>query len=102
MLDDSNSIVASKQVEALCEMLARYKAQHKANEEQIEAMQTQIMGFMGTRSVLVDLSGRTLATWKTAKTSSRFSVDLLKKSMPAVYDSFCVETVGSRRFLIKP
>ena len=99
--DDSHIIVASKQAEFLCEKLARYKAQHKENEKAIDAMQTEIMNFMGTRSSLVAVDGRTLATWKTAKTGSRFDVNLLKSSMPAIYDKFCVERVGSRRFLVK-
>ena len=99
--DDSNSIVASKQVEFLCEKLARLKAQHKENEKVLDAMQTEIMNYMGSRSLLVDVSGRTLATWKTAKGGKRFSAELLKSAMPAVYESYCVDTVGSRRFLVK-
>jgi len=47
------------------------------------------------------MAGETLATWKTAKSSKRFDADLLKKAMPNIYDQFCVEKSGSRRFLIK-
>lgn len=59
------------------------------------------MNYMGTRSVLTSVDGRTLATWKTARSSKRFSADLLKSSMPDIYQKFCVDTIGSRRFLIK-
>jgi predicted phage-related endonuclease len=99
--DDTHTVIATKGVEALCAQLARYKEQHKQNETAIEAMQTQVMNFMGTRAVLSGIDGRTLATWKTAKTSSRFNADLLKASAPEIYDAYCVETVGSRRFLLK-
>lgn len=99
--DDSHTLVASKQIEFLCEKLARVSAQHKENEKAIDAMKTEVMNYMGSRSVLTDLSGRTLATWKTAKGSRRFSADLLKSALPNIYEQFCVNTDGSRRFLIK-
>ena len=99
--DDSHTIVASKQIEFLCEKLARLNVQHKENEKALDAMKTEIMNFLGSRSVLVDVSGRTLATWKTAKGSKRFSADLLKSSMPDLYQSYCDDAPGSRRFIIK-
>ena len=36
-----------------------------------------------------------------SEAGSVFDADLLKKSMPNIYDQFCVEKTGSRRFLIK-
>lgn len=56
--DDSHTVVASKQMEFLAEKLSRFQAQHKQNEQAIEAMKTEIMNFMGSRSVLTDLSGK--------------------------------------------
>lgn len=99
--DDSNTIVANKQIEFLCDKLSRLHAQHKENEKALDAMKTTVMNFMGSRSVLTDLSGKTLATWKTAKGGRKFDAKLFAASMPEVYESFCVDTEGSRRFLVK-
>ena len=64
-------------------------------------MKAGIMNFMADRAVLVDVGGKTLATWKKAKGSKRFSPDLLKSAMPDIYEKFVVDQQGSRRFLIK-
>lgn len=99
--DDSQTIIANKNVEMFCERLARMKEQHKRNEEEIDRMQAEVMAYMGTRSVLQAVDGKTLATWKTSKGSKRFDAKLFQQSQPMIYDSFCVEQPGSRRFLIK-
>jgi predicted phage-related endonuclease len=99
--DTSHSVIASKTMEALCTQLVRYQTQHKANEAAIDQMKTTLMAFMGDRSILQSLDGRTLATWKQAKGGKRFDAKLFQNAMPEVYNSFCVETTGSRRFLIK-
>ncbi len=99
--DDSHTIVASKQAEFLCEKLSRLSAQHKENEKALDAMKTELMNYIGSRSILVSVDGRTLATWKTSKGSKRFSAELLKSSMPDLYEKFTVDASGSRRFLVK-
>jgi hypothetical protein len=56
---------------------------------------------MGNNAEIQTLDGRTLATWKSAKPSKRFSADLFKDAYPDIYESFVVEQPGSRRFLLK-
>jgi hypothetical protein len=56
---------------------------------------------MGDNAEIQTLDGRTLATWKSAKPSKRFSADLFKSAYPDIYESFVVEQPGSRRFLLK-
>jgi hypothetical protein len=50
---------------------------------------------------LVTLEGKTLATWKAAKSSMKFDAKLFQQAMPDIYEKFVVETPGSRRFLLK-
>ena len=99
--DNGHSIVANKQIEFLCLQLAQYKEQAKGMDNFIDEATAAIQGFMGDRAELVAVDGKTLATWKTAKSSRRFSADLLKTSMPDIYEKFITEQTGSRRFLIK-
>jgi len=99
--DNGHTIVANKQVEMLCTQLSGYKEQKKQLDDYIDQATANIQGYMGDRATLVGVDGKTLATWKTAKGSKRFNAELLKASMPEVYDSFIVETIGSRRFLVK-
>lgn len=99
--DDSHTIVANKRIEMLCLQLSQYKAAAKVMDENIDRAQTEIMSYMGGRAALLDITGKTLATWKTAKSSRRFSAQALQSAMPETYEQFCVETIGSRRFLLK-
>ena len=99
--DDSHTIVANKNIEMLCAQLAHHKKQAKELDAAIEAEQTTLMNYMGSRSALVAVDGKTLATWKTSKSSKRFNAGLLQSSMPELFEHFCVETIGSRRFLVK-
>jgi len=100
-VDDGHTIVASKDIEFYCSTLKGWKEQAKGIEAKIEELQTQIMNHMGTRSELRAVDGKTLATWKTAKGSKRFDPKLFQQAMPDLYNQFVVETIGSRRFLVK-
>jgi len=60
-----------------------------------------LRNIMQENSEIRCVDGTTLVTWKTAKSSKRFSADLFKTAMPDIYEQFVVEQAGSRRFLIK-
>jgi hypothetical protein len=47
------------------------------------------------------IDGSTLVSWKSAKSSARFSAELFKAAMPDIYKQFVIEQSGSRRFLVK-
>jgi hypothetical protein len=56
---------------------------------------------MGDASVLSNIEGQVLATWKNAKSSAKFDSKLFQSAMPDIYGQFVREMPGSRRFLLK-
>jgi hypothetical protein len=88
-------------VEQHCLRLKQLKDAAKELDTQIDASELVIRNAMGEASALSSLSGEVLATWKTAKASKRFNADMFRQAMPDIYDSFVMESPGSRRFLIK-
>jgi predicted phage-related endonuclease len=95
------SIVATQNIEVAVAQLKQYKASIKALEDQSEALEVAIRNAMGDKSEIISISGDTLVTWRSAKTSKRFSSDLFKQAMPDIYEQFVIEQPGSRRFLVK-
>jgi predicted phage-related endonuclease len=93
--------MASLELEQAAKRLAGVKASIKAFEAEEDRLQTAIQRAMGNNAEIQTLDGRTLATWKSAKPSKRFSADLFKTAYPDIYESFVVEQPGSRRFLLK-
>ena len=92
---------ASLELEQAAKRLAGIKASIKAFEAEEDRLQTAIQRAMGDNAEIQTLDGKTLATWKSAKPSKRFSADLFKSAYPDIYESFVVEQPGSRRFLLK-
>ena len=92
---------ASASVEQACLALAQVKANIKALEAQEEQLQTLVSGYMGESSVLSNIEGQVLATWKNAKPSVKFDSKLFQSAMPDIYQQFVREMPGSRRFLLK-
>jgi len=92
---------ASASVEQACLALAQVKANIKHLEAQEEQLQTLVAGYMGDASVLSNIEGQVLATWKNAKPSAKFDSKLFQSAMPDIYGQFVREMPGSRRFLIK-
>jgi predicted phage-related endonuclease len=93
--------IASLELEQAAKRLAGIRASIKAFEAEEDRLQTAIQRAMGDNAEMQTLDGRTLATWKSAKPSKRFSADLFKDAYPDIYESFVVEQPGSRRFLLK-
>jgi len=92
---------ASQSVEQACQLLALVKSQIKELEKREDILQTTVAGYMQDSSVLTNIEGHVLATWKNAKTSSSFDKDLFRSAMPDIYEQFVVNKQGSRRFLLK-
>ena len=92
---------ASASVEQACLALAQVKAQIKALEAHEEQYQTLVSGYMGESSVLSNIEGQVLATWKNAKASPKFDSKLFQSAMPDIYQQFVRDIPGSRRFLLK-
>jgi predicted phage-related endonuclease len=92
---------ASASVEQACLALAQVKANIKVLEAQEEQYQTLVSGYMGEASVLSNIEGQVLATWKNAKASPKFDSKLFQSAMPDIYQQFVRDIPGSRRFLLK-
>ncbi len=95
------TIVATQNIELAVAQLKQFKANIKVMEEQSEALEVAIRNAMGDKSEIISVSGETLVTWRSSKTSKRFSSDLFKQAMPDIYEQFVIEQPGSRRFLVK-
>jgi predicted phage-related endonuclease len=92
---------ASGSVEEAVRLLKLIKQEISALEERKEQFETLVQGYMQDCSTLTTVDGSVLATWKSAKASKRFDAKLFQSSMPDLYNSFVVEQMGSRRFLVK-
>jgi predicted phage-related endonuclease len=92
---------ASSSVEQACIALSQVKAQIKLLEAKEEQYQTLVAGYMGDASVLSNIEGQVLATWKNAKPSIKFDAKLFQEAMPDIHKQFMREMLGSRRFLLK-
>jgi len=94
-------ITATQQVEMAVTYLKDIKNQIKNLEAAGEDIEVQIRNLMGENQEIRAVDGTSLVTWKSSKSSSRFSSDLFKKAMPDIYEKFVIEQPGSRRFLLK-
>ena len=94
-------ITATRQIELAIAQLKDIKNQIKHLEATEETIEVQIRNLMAENQEIRSVDGTTLVSWKSAKSSSRFSADLFKQAMPDIYEKFIVEQPGSRRFLVK-
>jgi predicted phage-related endonuclease len=96
-----NVVFSNQQVEQACQQLKAIKEQIKKLEEAEDQLAGFIQGSMGDSGTLQSFDGRVLATWRSAKSSTRFDTSLLQMDMPEVYQRYMREMPGSRRFLLK-
>ena len=100
-LSIDEAAMASQSVEKAVEALKNYKAKISALEAEMEQIEVAVRNYMGDKGSLMTVDGRTLVTWKNSKASMKFDTKLFQQSMPDLYEKYMVETMGSRRFLIK-
>ena len=98
---NSATLVATQQVERAISQLRDVKQQIKHLETTEEQLEVAVRNLMGESQEIMTVDGQTLVTWKSAKSSKRFSSDLFKQAMPDIYEQFIIEQPGSRRFLVK-
>jgi predicted phage-related endonuclease len=99
--EDGQTITATEAVERACHTLKHYKEKITELQEQADQIDLAIRNFMGTKSTLFDIEGKTLVTWRNSKPSMKFDAKLFQQAMPDVYNKYIVEMAGSRRFLLK-
>ena len=94
-------VTATRQVEMAITQLRDIKNQIKNLEAAEEQVEVAIRNLMGESQEIRTVDGQTLVTWKSSKSSKRFSADLFRSAMPDIYEQFVVEQPGARRFLVK-
>jgi len=99
--DNGDYVLASAQCESLVQQVKQIKAQRKFLENQEEEIGTYLALSMGNASEIRTIDGKTLVTWKAAKSTQAFDVGTFKAQLPDTYDRFIMERAGSRRMLIK-
>ncbi len=65
-----------------------------------ERLKLEILSFMGQAEKLTH-AGKTLATWKCSKPTTRIDTKALAQAHPEIASAFTTEVLGSRRFLLK-
>ena len=94
-------ITATQQVELAITQLRDIKNQIKHLEDAEEQIEVAVRNLMRDCQEVRTVDGQTLVTWKSAKSSKKFSSTLFQSAMPDIYEQFVVEMPGSRRFLVK-
>ncbi len=65
-----------------------------------ERLKLEILSYMGQAEKLTH-AGKTLATWKCSKPTTRIDTKALAQAHPEIASAFTTEVLGSRRFLLK-
>lgn len=99
--DNGQSIVATAQIEHLCQELKRIKQALSELEDAEEKAKLFLQNALADKSQIVSPAGEILVTWKQAKGAKKFDAKKLQAEMPHFYEQFVVEQPGSRRFLVK-
>lgn len=94
-------VEASRALEEAVAKLKEASATRKAWETREDELKVLVQQAMQEKDTLVDISGKVLATWKSAAASRKFDAKLFQQAMPDIYEKFVVEVQGSRRFLVK-
>jgi putative phage-type endonuclease len=99
--DNSKVVIASSEALGFVAELAKAKADLKAATLAEEQAKAKVAAFMGENQILVDIDGRPLVTWKTAKSSTKVDLEMMRAGHPAIVKQYEVEVAGSRRLLVK-
>ena len=97
----NRSVTANASIEQAAQQLKAVKTQIKQLEEHEDKLQAHLQNVMQDAEALTTFDGRVLATWRSAKGSTRFDSSILQSEMPEVYQRYMREVPGSRRFLLK-
>jgi len=97
---EGSTVEASPQVLTTLERYRDLLAQGGALASECERLRAEILSYMGHAGGLTS-GGRTLATWRRARPSSRIDARALRAAHPEIAARFSQECEGSRRFLLK-
>ena len=97
---------AGSSVEANLDLLEQIKQYQSSSakaqllSDECEKLKSEILNYMGSAEKLTHC-GKTIATWKCSKASSRIDTKALAQEYPDIAKSFTSQVLGSRRFLLK-
>jgi putative phage-type endonuclease len=103
MYKESNNkpIVATDPIEVIIGALKMINKDIKAKEERKEELKNEICLYMKDHDTLLDINGKSLATWKFTRPIKRFDTKKLEQENKNIYDKYVTECDPQRRFLIK-
>lgn len=81
--------------------LKEIKGQAKTYEKEQKEIEDNLKLFFEDAESIVDSGGKTLAIWKSPKPSLSFDKKRFESENPELYNSYCKETQGARRLLVK-
>jgi len=92
---------ANSEVIAKLGTIKALKAQDKQLNDSIKTLELEVKEYMKEAELLVDNSGKCLASWKTAKPRQSLDTKKLKAEHEDIYKEYMKESEPSRMFLIK-
>lgn len=98
---ESKRITANPEIARLLTEHAKQREAEKVAKASKEYLQLTIVKNMADAAELMDSVGNILATFKQAKSSSKFNEDQFSIDHPALYAKYLRDIPGSRRFLNK-
>jgi predicted phage-related endonuclease len=93
-------IEANEEVEKIYQHIIQIQNAIKPYEKEIDVLKEQVKIAMGEAEV-VESHGSQLFTWKSSSMKKKFDEKAFRNDHIELYDDYCVEEPGSRRFLIK-
>ena len=94
-------VVATEEILEELDRLNDLKSDIKENEKEAKEIENDLKLFFEDAESIVDSNGKVLATWKSPKPSMTFDKKAFQAEAPDLYASYCKETQGARRLLIK-
>lgn len=89
--------------EKLLESIRSYQESTSKSQtlsSECERLKLEILSFMGQAEKITH-AGKTLATWKCSKPTTRIDTKALAQAHPEIASAFTTDVLGSRRFLLK-
>lgn len=97
----ADRVMADQEVLAAVATLRLVKTQRDVLDSEEERAKAIVLRALGERDTLVDIAGKTIATWKAAAAPQRFDAAAFKAVHPGLAAEFTKTGEPSRRFLLK-
>lgn len=96
-----NPILASTEISELVKLAKSLKKEIDAMQQKLEMVKKDICLYMGGNEDLVNEDGEVIASWAQPNSSKRFDTQRFKREQIHLYNSYVIETLSDRRFLLK-